>query len=118
MKPINVNRKNLVSKLIANREVHISNYKKAIRGYYEERNRIIREMYHKVMENEGFSHNEMLADLEKPISHEEDYNTYIEMYSNSVDETIELTEGEFRMLFLDKWNWNHSFTSTVTKYVK
>jgi hypothetical protein len=118
MKPINVNRKNLVSKLIANRELHISNYKRAITGYYKERNCIIKEMFDKVMNNVDFSHNEMLAELDKPSSHEKDYDAYIEMYSNSVDETIELAEQEFKMLFLDQWNWHQRFNDSVTKYVK
>jgi ATP-dependent 26S proteasome regulatory subunit len=54
----------------------------------------------------------------EPQSFVGSYDTAIRMMEMSVDEVIELSQGEFSQYVEDKWSWHQTFASTTMLYKK
>ena len=64
---------------------------------------------------EGKSPKHPIAPL-KPMDYSKSYNDYIEMFTVSINDIVELDENKFRLLWLDNWNWKHEFGRSVNEY--
>jgi len=52
----------------------------------------------------------------KLVNRTDDYNLYIEMYNNSLEETVDLSVEDFSMLWRDNWNWMRMHTQNIRAY--
>lgn len=112
---INVGKGRLLTTLEANRAAHGIAYRKAREGYI------------KVTTKELEGYLTRLADghlLERafipppPEDHTHDYDDAIAMMQWSTDDTIELTQGQFRQYVQDDWGWKDSWVASNTAYIE
>lgn len=52
-----------------------------------------------------------------PEDHTEDYKQVLAMLQWSVDDTIELSAGEFSQYVLDDWGWKKQWSATTSNYL-
>ena len=48
--------------------------------------------------------------------HRQEYKDLIALFGASTDETVELTQGEFQVYFLDRWHWRGQFMEQNSRY--
>lgn len=110
---VNVNRKDLLQVLIANRELHVKEFSEAIDGYQQAMLDVLAQTTKNVKKGLIAELNLRLA---KPASHEDDYTQVIEMLEVSVDEVINLSSDAFQAYYKDKWNWSAGFKALASTY--
>jgi hypothetical protein len=55
--------------------------------------------------------------LHVPVSYEEVYKEILEMMMHTTDESILLTQDEFRKYVMDKWSWTNNFSASNSRYL-
>lgn len=113
MRTVRISKGDLVSTLIINRNAHETEYKKAVEGYCVKMVEFLKEKVSILAT--GNPVDVSISDF-PPESHADDYNRALKMLEMSVDETIELTESEFRQLVEDNWSWQANFKAASMKY--
>jgi len=110
---ITVRRTDLLEKLKANREKHVSDFKDAWEGFLKEvevgleKNlALVRDQRKPVLS---------LA-LTVPCDHTKDYDRVILMMEMSTKDEIIISESQFTQFVMDEWNWKAQFTSTTQQY--
>ena len=93
MQQVTLKKEALLEVLKKNKEKHIAEYQEAKKNWKVKAKARLGELLIELEEKEELPH----PGLAKPISYEKDYTTAISMLEFSVDDTIELTQGEFRM---------------------
>lgn len=111
MDTVKVKKSELLNILYENRKKHKTEYKEAIRSYRVKAADLLTRELQKITAGKKF---ETSFDLYKPTSHEKDYDLIIKMIEMSVDDIIELRNGEFNQLVNDEWNWRTSFDHSRT----
>lgn len=113
MQKVQVNKSELLDKVISNREQHVNNYNDALDVYKKEATDKLRQMYETARDTGKI---EQYLSMTEPECHDEDYDRVIAMLKMSVDTQIELSVHEFQNYVLDKWSWSNSFASSTMSY--
>ncbi len=112
LKPVTVNKKNLLQILETNRDKHAQIYYEAQMGYRKESQKLLTKRL------EDFYTPDLDCDLSfslpKPTSHVSSYNKAIGMLEWSIDETVELDAGQFDNFVNDNWSWQFGFLSQAS----
>ena len=131
MTRVEVKKSELVDQLKKNRTQHLKDYEDAMEEYNfqysEELKKVSAEMkktankLSKIADKEDPSEYEKPSlyfsiNLEKPVSHLENYDRQIAMREASVQETVVLTEEEFDQYWLVNWSWKENFKQVTTSY--
>lgn len=109
MKTVRVNKTDLLEILCENRKKHKEQYKESIKSFRVKSADLLNKELQKIIAGKKF---EVHFDLQKPTSHEKDYDLVIKMVEMSVDDIIELEQHEFNQLVNDEWTWKSSFKMT------
>lgn len=115
MQPIQVNRKELITKLIENRARHVAEFNETFELF---RIRAVRQMEKNLdLARDTASRNVYLSiALQVPKSHEDEYNEVIGLLDMGTADTVELDMDSYKKYVLDKWNWKSAFDSSTQFY--
>jgi len=114
MKTVNVEKKELLSVLKANKIQHIEDFKEVIEEY---KLQIVEKAEELLEKAKAYPLTTRLySNLSKPENHESDYTEAIAMLEMSTDETIVLDQREFKTYVLDEWSWANDFAMSKTAY--
>lgn len=102
MKNVTVSRKELLAKVIKNRDAHREIFLKAQVGY---RAAVVTELDKMLEEARQNKPIRRQISLIEPSDNTEDYNRVIAMLEMSTEEKIELQSHEFDQYVLDNWQW-------------
>lgn len=113
---VTVSRSQLLATLKKNRDEHKRTYDAALIGYVQE----LRTQLQEALEQAhlGVDASSLVRNLEKPLCHLKEYERAIIMIDMSTGNEIELSEGAFRQLVLDEWNWKMKFIEVSGSYSK
>ena len=111
MKTVRVNKTNLLEILSENRKKHKEQYKETIKAFRVKAADLLNKELQKIVAGKKF---ETYFDLQKPVSHEKDYDLVIKMVEMSVDDILELEQTEVNQLVNDECTWKSSFKMSVT----
>lgn len=114
MQKIKLYKDELLSIVKANREKHVTTYKKSYELYRKEVAKKVKQLLKDVEGNKEFSTH---INLTKPVNMEKHYDTVIRMLELTVDTEIELTTGEFQQYVEDQWVWKHEFDNVSNSYL-
>lgn len=113
MRPVKVNKQELLKSLKKNREAHHGIFLEALEGYRKEAIKVFSENLDKVKNGEPFPH---YVNLVQPIDHTADYDVAIGLLEFGLDNTVDLDEESYRHFVLDDWDWKQQFLSTNSYY--
>lgn len=116
MNVIKVDRNELLAVLRTNRETHLKDYQEAQAEYRKLVVQELTEMLKQAKARDGKIVRNLKAP--EPQSFVASYDTAIRMLEMSVEEVIELTQGEFQQYVEDQWTWRNSFATTTMVYKK
>lgn len=127
MRTVKVETKVVLQKIKANREKHVAEYKEAMEGYRQLIKETCQQQIDKLQElRDSVGETENWEDLvasntrfpfvERPQSHEKDYDQVISMFEMSVDKELEIRSDEFARYVMDDWEWKDDFSKTVGFY--
>lgn len=89
MKTVRVNKTNLLEILSENRKKHKEQYKETIKAFRVKAADLLNKELQKIVAGKKF---ETHFDLQKPVSHEKDYDLVIKMVEMSIDDILELEQ--------------------------
>lgn len=114
MKEITVDKNRLLDKLHTNRKTHREMFLKAQVGYRKTVIEVLDSMLKAARDD-----NEIRTriDLMAPIDMSEEYDIAIEMLTEHVNDTITMTNTEYKCYAMDKWAWKHSVIETNSSYL-
>ena len=113
MEIVKIKKSVLLETLKENRKAHRSIFEEAQEGYRAEAIRLLDKAL--TIAKKGGKINTYVR-LNAPIDQTKDYDRAIKMVEMSVDENIEISEGDFACYILDDWNWKESFVATNAFY--
>jgi hypothetical protein len=111
---VNVDKARLLSTLKRNREAHGAAYEKAKAGYIKVTTAQLKEYVERLAEGELLIQRFINS---PPEDHTGDYDDAIQMMEWSRDDTIELTQGQFKQYVMDDWGWKDSWVTSNTAYL-
>lgn len=114
MRTVRINKGELVSALAENRKRHKEDYTKASEGYRVD---MLAQLHNFAVRLEKGENVQVFVRENPPHDHTEDYDVALKMLSMSVDHVVELTEGEFRHMVLDDWDWQQNWKIANSKYL-
>ena len=114
MQTVTVNKLSLIDIITKNRDGHSDRYEKAWAGYRKEAIETLEDHLSALKDGKRIAHVRMDS---APTDHTEDYDRVLEMLNMSVDDTIELSNGEFQQYVQDDWNWSQMWNVSNTKYL-
>lgn len=114
MNTININRKDLLQKIIANRDKHEAEYKEAIIAYRLEAIKQFKIILNNAENNREFDRS---IRLPEPLNYANDYNRIINMLTMSVDDVITLDSHDFDQYVMDNWSWKNVVGTTNSFYL-
>lgn len=114
MKGVRIKKQELAEIVAKNRETHIREYNEGMAAFktlFLEKVESVRT----AAEADEFNAGELIR-LQKPASHEKDYDRVLRMLELEVEETAMLDEEAFRNLVMDEWEWKERFTAANKLY--
>jgi len=114
MKQVKVKRIELLEKVTQNREKHLAEYDAAMLKYREI---AIHKMDDMLRVAKAGGEIARSTELVEPRSMVSDYDRAISMLTMSVDDNIELSQGEFENYVLDNWQWTNIVKMANTAYL-
>lgn len=115
MRTVHINKGDLVNALTENRKKHKADFETACKGYREY---MVTELERAVIRLKAGENVELRFDYDKPPEdHSEEYDVALKMMEMSVEQTIELSDQEFRQLILDDWQWRRTWDMANMKYL-
>lgn len=115
MQTVKVKRTELLKKLIFNRAKHVAEYERAKIGYRRAAERKLVSALNQVRKRASFK---LHLTLEEPSNCSSWYDRAIAMLKMSVEETIDLSSGEFEQYVMDNWSWKQVTVGTNAFYAK
>jgi hypothetical protein len=109
MENIKVNKQELLGIIKENREKHKKEFVEAIQAYRVNAADTMKKELEKIISGEKF---QTFFNLQKPESHEKEYDVAIKMLEMSVDDIVEISYNEFNELVNDEWDWKRNFRSS------
>lgn len=106
----------LLEKLMDNRAAHVKEFEEAREGYLAELEDKLTKMLNEVKTADLYTEVNTYIDLDKPKSHEKDYDRIIDVLEMTTADTVNLTLGEFDKYVRDNWEWTDSFKMSNSKY--
>jgi len=103
----------LLEILKKNREAHRAIFEDALVGYRKEAIRLLDKALKDAKEGRKIN---TWIQLQEPVDQTKDYDRAIKMIEMSVDENIEINEGDFQCYVLDDWQWKTQFLHTNAMY--
>lgn len=104
----------LKATIAENREAHRAMFLEA-QGKY--RARMVEELDRMLTDARTGRRIRRAVSMPEPEDHTADYDRIIRMLEMSVDDEIELDEGDFSRYVMDQWEWARSFASNTMMYV-
>jgi len=115
MKEVKVKRHELLKTLVTNRDCHAVEYTEAMMGY----RRAVEKILKTTLEAWARGHNPDLYKaraLTEPVSHQQEYETVIQMMEMAVDSVVVLDFKDFQQYVMDEWEWTDSFKLSSSTY--
>ena len=109
----NVDKSDLLGKLQENRERHLSIYEDARKGYINRAEKAILSRLDDLRAGKAVA---LHFNLHVPENHVAEYDTVIKMLEWSTDETVTISDSEFRMFVEDEWDWMGSWLDENSLY--
>lgn len=115
MENVIVGKDDLISRIKQNKEKHLAEYKETREKYKWKMAGLLQDLVEEVKSGK-------LADLSliyhypAPQEYLSEYDTALTMLEMSVDDTITLSEEDFKKFVMDDWNWKKSFSASNTFY--
>jgi len=114
MDVVKVRVEELMETVKKNRDSHRDVFRRAQEGY---RVKVI-ELLDQMLENARRGGQISLAfDLPVPTDHTVDYDRVIKMLEMTVDEEVELDQGDFAQYVMDDWSWKRQFVANTVTYL-
>ena len=113
MNTIKVATSELIGIIKDNRTTHITEFKEAVESYQQEVVEVLEEGLRKAKAGKKYITS---FHVQKPESHEDDYDTIIGMLELSVDETVTLDHNQYKQYVQNVWFWSDTFNSTKAYY--
>lgn len=113
LKMIRVEKKELLETIQSNMEKHVSDYEETERGFKKHYKSTLAEMINRFDETGKI---ETFLTFDQPQSHEEDYQSIIDMLQMSVDDEVEITYEQFQRYVRDNWEWKKDFIALSAQY--
>ena len=114
MNTVIMNKVKLLDHLKSNRAEHIKVFNETMAEYRKDIVTKLEEMVAVAKNGKDVDH---YVDLEKPTSHETDYDTVIAMLEWANNDFVELTRKEFENYIENKWSWTERFTASNIMYM-
>jgi hypothetical protein len=115
MNEIRVDREHLLEIIRANRETHRSTFLKAQEGFRKLVIKKLDEMLENARNGVRF---DTSVGLPTPQDMTKEYDMVISMLEMSVDEQIDISQGEFKMYVLDQWSWKGGWETSNSTYIE
>lgn len=115
MQKIQMSKDSLLEAIRKNRETHVQEYNDALEGFMEDLEAEYRSRVEQVQKGEvpnGY------ISLQKPESHESDYDQVIQMLEMTSANEVEITYEEFKNYVRDEWDWKGRFSDSYRTYNK
>lgn len=112
MENVRVSKKELLEKVMQNRNQHAELFKKAQEGFVR---RWTEEM-HDMMKAAENGDVRLYVGLTPPSDHTAEYNRAIRMLEMSQDDTIEIDTETFAQLVMNEWQWFNQATAINATY--
>lgn len=108
MNSVRVDKKNVIDILRKNRNKHVTIFADSYKKYREN---CISYLERKLEQAKRNGRIKMYDEeiLEEPRCYLKAYDLAIEMLEMSLDDTLELSEGDFRRYVKDEWDWSRDF---------
>jgi len=116
LKPITVNKRILLDKLVANRAIHNAEYEELMIDYNDKAIVDLQILLDKAKLRPV--NVESCIRLDKPKSYDNEYETIIGMLEIANETTFELDRSNYEKYILNKWDWSNSFAQTKMSYGK
>jgi hypothetical protein len=116
MRNVKVKKDELMKILHDNKAKHVSEYAESVEDYKRAAVKVADEHVALAVSGDLNKIAKIRAMPQAPVSFEDSYNRAIRMMELSVDDIIELEEGNFNQLVLDEWSWKDQFTATSALY--
>lgn len=113
MKPITVDKENLIRVLRGNREKHRTVFEDALEGYAAEAARVLNEHLTAIQKGKTPAIEIILS---RPEDHTKDYDRVIGMLMMHLGDTFEVDEQSYRQYVDDDWAWKRQWLETSTQY--
>lgn len=110
---VNVNRKELIGFIKANRQEHIDEYNQAYSDYQA---KVVNELKKALERARNGDFSKVSVNVTPPETHEADYDDVIEMLEMSVDENINLDRDSFKSYVKNIWRWTQMFKTLNASY--
>lgn len=116
MEKITVSRIDLLTTLEDNREKHLAQYTKAIKGY---RKKVIKTLEKQLKDarDGGKIDLRALGMFPEPRNYVAEYDTAIAMVEWAQGDSIEIDQESFRNFVQDEWGWKNSFLAGTQQYL-
>jgi coenzyme F420-reducing hydrogenase alpha subunit len=116
MNTIIVDKQTLLKILADNRSKHVTEYEQAVEAYHEKTVETIRRVLAHAENREELDLKE-IYNLEKPESHEKDYDLVIRMLNMDMEPKVTLSRQEYSQYVDDNWTWTASFKNSTSNYL-
>lgn len=103
-----VRRSELIEKLKENRANHREIFEEAIDAFRDE---AIKRLDKNLALAKQGKQIKLSVSLKQPKDHTKDYDRVISLLEMCVEETFEITEGQFQCYVMDEWDWSNQFYS-------
>lgn len=113
MRPITVNKGELLDILRKNRDAHRAIFEEALEGY---RKKVVEVLEERLEEARKGRKWDVYVHLTQPEDHTRDYTVAIDMLTMSLSDTAELDEQSFRSFVKDDWQWKRQFLASNSLY--
>ena len=116
MRPVNVNKTDVLKRLRKNRKAHRAIFLEALEGYRKAAIAEFEKHIERVKKQPAGKNFRVYVSLTQPVDHTEDYDSAIGLLELSVDEVVSLDEDSYRQFYLDQWGWTASFVASNSYY--
>ena len=113
MESVRVDKKALIKDLKKNLGQHRAIFEQAVEGYRKLAVQQLTGHINRIKKGELV---EVYVRLPLPEDHSRDYERVIQMLERSLDETVPLSETDFRAYVQDDWDWKRAFLASTAEY--
>ncbi len=103
----------VINRLTENRAKHRQIFEEALEGYRVKAIEILNSNIKAIAEAKKIIQHIVVP---VPSDHTDEYDTMIAMLQDMKEDTVELTQDEYRSYMLDKWVWRHQFLTSNAAY--
>lgn len=110
---VSVQKTELVTKILANRDQHRTVFLEAVEGFREELLGILESRVDQVKAGNKVS---LYIQIPEPEDHTADYDRVISMLSMHTDDIITIDSQDFARYVMDDWEWKRKWVETTSNY--